>query len=105
MQYKIFLIVGLCILVIVLFVCIYVPGYSRYQELRREEARLIQRIEQVRTENEKLSEEIERLKTDVTHLEKVLRDEMGLVKPGEVIYKVVEEEMPTENIPDTNSHE
>ncbi len=104
MKYKKLIIIGLCIFIIVLFFYIYLPGYSRYQELKKKEADLIQQIEEFKDKNEKIYNEIERLKNDLTHLEKVMRDEMGLVKPGEVVYKVVEEEAAEEELaPDTNS--
>ncbi len=36
-----------------------------------------------------LQEERDLLKNDVTYLEKVIRDELGLVRPGETVYKFV----------------
>ena len=105
MNYKLFIVIGICIVIIVLFISIYVPGYSRYQELKQQEALLIQQIEDYKTKNEKIYREIEQLKTDVTHLEKVLRDEMGLVKPGEMVYKVVEEPLNEETEATANVQE
>ena len=105
MNYKIFIIIGVCVFIIVLFICIYVPGYSRYQELKQKEATLLEQIEEFKIRNEKIYREIERLKTDVTHLEKILRDEMGLVKPGEMVYKVVEEPLHEEPAVNTNEQE
>ncbi len=43
------------------------------------------RLEQLRQANQSLNEEKKRLSTPA-HIEKVARDELGLVKPGEVPY-------------------
>ncbi len=75
---------------------IYLPGLSKYMKLKRKEDELSQTIARLQTEIETLKKEEHLLRTDVTHLEQVVREELGLVKPGEVIYKVVEEEPPPE---------
>lgn len=41
-----------------------------------------------------LEEERELLRNDVTYLEKVIRDELGFVGPGETVLKFVEEKSP-----------
>lgn len=71
---------------------VYLPGYSHYQEINRREELLEKNIEEYRKSNEQMEKELALLRSDVTYLEKVIRDKMGLVKPGEVLYKFVEEE-------------
>ena len=39
----------------------------------------------------KLREEKNLLQNDMTYLEKVIREELGFVKPGEMVYKLVPE--------------
>jgi cell division protein FtsB len=72
---------------------IYLPGLSKYMKLKRKEVELSQQIAHLEAEIEVMKKEEHLLRTDVTHLEEVVRRELGLVKPGEVIYKVVEEEV------------
>lgn len=74
------------------FMMVYLPGYSHYQEINRREELLEKNIEEYRKSNEQMEKELALLRSDVTYLEKVIRDKMGLVKPGEVLYKFVEEE-------------
>lgn len=45
----------------------------------------VQKLESIQHENEKLSKEIETANTDA-YIEKMAREQLGLVKPGEVIY-------------------
>lgn len=75
---------------------IYLPALSKYMKLKRKEDELSQTVARLQAEIETLKKEEHLLRTDVTHLEQVIREELGLVKPGEVIYKVVEEELPAE---------
>lgn len=75
------------------FALIYLPGFSKYQELRRKESQIIREIERLRDISLKLAEEEERLKNDPEYLEKVARENLGRVRPGEVVYKIV----PTED--------
>lgn len=56
---------------------------SRVEEQRRENARLQQR-------NDALSAEVEDLKSGEAAVEDRARSELGMVKPGEVFYRVVE---------------
>ena len=58
---------------------------ARVEEQRRENARLQQR-------NDALSAEVEDLKSGEAAVEDRARSELGLVKPGEVFYRVVEPE-------------
>lgn len=75
---------------------IYLPGLTQYLKLKRTETDLTAEISRLNREIEKLKQEERLLKTDVTHLERVMREELGLVKPGETVIKVVEEEVPAE---------
>ena len=103
-KHKKLVIICVAFLLIIVFILIYLPGYSRYQELRMKRQNILNEIERIKNSNETLQRELELLQNDVTHIEKVLRDEMGLVKPGEVIYKVVEES-PEDSSVDTDNHE
>jgi cell division protein FtsB len=73
----------------VLFVFLYLPGLSRLQELRLEEERLGRELTALDRQIQRLQEEKQLLQNDVSYLEKVVREELGLVKPGEMVYKLV----------------
>jgi cell division protein FtsB len=91
MKIRLFIFAISCTLLISLFIIFYLPGYSHYQELSNREAELLNEVDAYKTTNEKLVEELELLRSDISYLEKLVRDRMGLVKPGEEIYKIVEE--------------
>jgi cell division protein FtsB len=74
-------------------VVLYLPGLSKYMKLRQQEKDLAVEILRLKTQIASLKEEETLIKTDLTKLEEVIREQLGLVKPGEIIYKVVEEEV------------
>ena len=76
---------------LVIFAFVYLPGLSRYQELRQEEERLERELGDLQREIKSLKEEKELLEKDQAYLEKVIREELGLVRPGEMVYKLVPE--------------
>ena len=73
---------------------VYLPGYTKYHRLKNKELELQREIESLKTEITDLNREEKLLKTDMTRLEEVVREELGLVKPGETVIRVVEEEVP-----------
>ena len=73
---------------------IYLPGVTKYLKLKRKETELTTEINRLSSDIKKLKEEEHLLKTDLTQLEKVVREELGLVRPGEIVVKVVEEDVP-----------
>lgn len=72
-----------------LFVIIFFPGYAKMQELRQKNRDLEDSIKKLQAENLKFSRERERLEKDPEYLERVGREKLGIVKKGEVVYKVV----------------
>lgn len=70
---------------------IYLPSLSRYRELKIEEEHLSRNMKELASKITKLEEERDLLKNDVRYLERVIREEMGLVRPGESVYKIVEQ--------------
>jgi cell division protein FtsB len=49
-------------------------------------------IEQIRRENELLKQKIEKLIKDTAEIERLAREQLGMVKPGEKVYFFVQEE-------------
>src|SRR5437660_1079160 len=62
-------------------------GLARLFELRRGATELHRRNEAARAENARLRVQAAALKSDPRALERVARDELGLVKKGEIIYQ------------------
>ena len=92
---KPFLLNGGAVGVIILFSWIYLPSLSKYHDLKLQQEELDKQIEKVTRNVEITREEHGLLKNDPEYLEKVIRDEMGLVKPGEIVYKFVQDPGPS----------
>ena len=78
--------------VILLFFWIYFPTLSHYRELKMQEEAIIAELEDLNRKIEDFVRERELLRNDMAHLTKVIREELGLVKPGEIVYKIIVEE-------------
>lgn len=63
--------------------------YGKTYTLARNEARLEQRRRELIADNARLREEIDRLQTDDRYIEQIARQQLGLVRPGEVELLVV----------------
>ncbi len=63
-------------------------GFRRYFQLDRDVAQLTQKNRQLAEQNAKLSREIEALRKDPKALERAAREELGFVKPGEIVLNV-----------------
>ena len=66
-------------------------GTHGYLAMRRSEKQMQElrgEIERLNHENQALAEHVNALKTDPDTIEKIAREEMGLAKPGEMIFKL-----------------
>jgi cell division protein FtsB len=52
--------------------------------------RLVQEIEAIEQENSRLGREVQRLRSDMHYIEKIAREELGLVRPGELVFEFAE---------------
>lgn len=66
-------------------------GVARHERLHEELTRLEALNEELEQDNIQLRKEIEALKHDPRHVERVVREELGFVKPDEVIFIVPSE--------------
>lgn len=62
-------------------------GVIKYISMKREYNRIQNDVSRLDTENKKLMEEVEALKTDPDSIEALARQNLGLAKEGEIIYK------------------
>jgi cell division protein FtsB len=65
-------------------------GALRYYRVSKELRLVEERNEQLRTANQTLRTEITKLTKDPAYLEKVAREEFGLIKKNEVVYEFPE---------------
>ena len=88
------------VVVATLFVVMaFVPKIKQYHDLQKVEA---QKSAEVRTQQEiydDLKQQQDRLRTDPHFVERVAREEIGLAKPGELIFKFVDDEPVTNAAP------
>ena len=73
---------------ILLFIAVYLPGFSRLQRLKDENKDLERKISELKVKNDQLKEEVYRLETDPTYVESVAREKLKKTKEGEIIYKI-----------------
>jgi cell division protein FtsB len=63
-------------------------GYQRYQRMAEAQADLERGNAELRDENRNLRRDVEHLRGDLDAIEAVARDELGMVKPGEVVIQI-----------------
>ena len=81
---------GIMVLAVLLAI-FYVPALTRYHNLKLQEDEIDTKLHDLDQKIKTLVEERDLLKNDRDYLEKVIRQELGLVKPGEIIYKFITE--------------
>ena len=79
-------------LVFLVLVVIFLPGYVKLQKLKKINQDFEQRIKELEQANLKLQAEHKRLQEDLDYVEEIGRQDLGISRKGEVIYKVVEPE-------------
>ena len=84
-----FLNLWIAIAAIIIFFWLYFPTLSHYRDLKIHEDQVAKQLTDFESKIQDLNEERNLLKNDKAYLEKTIRDELGLVKPGEVVYKFV----------------
>jgi cell division protein FtsB len=65
-------------------------GLLAMQMKHQDLTRLAREIEILEQENARLGQEVQRLRVDMVYVEKIAREEIGLVRPGELIFEFVE---------------
>ena len=70
----------------------FLPSFTIMQDRRQKNIDYERQIAELKKKNETLREEKRLLLEDPTYWEKVAREEMGIVREGEVIYRLRSEE-------------
>jgi len=79
----------LILVAIFILLAIYLPGFVKLQELKQKNIELGNEIVKTKKENISLQKEKKKLENDISSLEAVARDKMGVVRKGEIVYKIV----------------
>ena len=80
---------AILLFILTVFVFVYfLPSYTKMQDLKQKNFDYAETIRELQKKNGELLKEKDLLETDPAYLEKVAREKMGLVREGEVIYKI-----------------
>jgi len=82
---KAFWLFGSAVFLLILFL----PGYTKLQELRDKNRDLEIKIKRLTMENVLLQQERKRIESDPVYQERIIRDKMGVVRKGEIPIKIV----------------
>jgi len=63
-------------------------GLLAMRRTQKEVEKLREEIQQLDRENARLAEEVKALKNDPRIIERIAREEMGLARPGELVFKL-----------------
>lgn len=80
-----FFLFGICAAIFVLFL----PSYLQMQGMHERNSSFEHQIKELTAENEALLEERRRLEEDPAYFERFAREKFGIIKDGEMIYKIV----------------
>ena len=69
-------------------------GFIAMRRTQKEIDRVREQIGKLNNENKSLSNQVNSLKTDPKAIERIAREEMGLARPGEIIYKLPDSTKP-----------
>jgi cell division protein FtsB len=83
-----FWILGITVFLLIVFL----PGYTKLQELRDKNRDLETKIKELHIDNALLQQEIRRIESDPVYQEKIAREKMGIVRKGEIPIKIIPEE-------------
>ena len=81
-------ILGLAILALAIHDVFGPHGFIAMRRTQNEITRLTAQIHQLNKENQALSDEVNALQTDPRLIERIAREDMGLAKPNEFIFKM-----------------
>jgi len=84
---RIFWILGIVVGLLVIFL----PGYTKLQELRDRNISLRTKIKDLNVHNAILNEELKRIKNDSVYQERIIREKLGVVRRGEILLKIIPE--------------
>jgi cell division protein FtsB len=89
----------LCLIAIVLLMAaivwrLFQPKFDSLKQMRLREAEVRQDIQREAEELRVLKQKQEKLQDDPRFIEKIAREDLGYAKPGETVFRFVDEEKP-----------
>ena len=81
-------------LVVAIVLRLFVPLLEKQKEMRAREAALRQDIQKDAEQLRMLKLKQEKLQEDPRYIEKIAREDLGYAKPGETVFRFVDEEKP-----------
>ena len=87
-------ILGLALFALLLHDIFGVHGFIAMRRTQNEIKQIREQIGKLNSENKSLSSQVNSLKTDPKAIERIAREEMGLARPGEIIYKLPDSAKP-----------
>ena len=78
--------IAVCLLIV------FLPGYTKLQELRDKNRGLETKIKDLSVENTLLEQELKKVETDPLYQERIAREKMGVVRKGEIPIVIVPQE-------------
>ncbi len=71
------------------FTYLFISGYRDLRKVGQRLARIEEENKKLLQENKRLEEEIKALEGDPFYIEKIAREELGMVKKGETVYEII----------------
>jgi len=68
----------------------FISEISQLSTLRKENERIRIKVDQLKVANKELRKKIEAIKNDERYIEKLAREELGMIKEGEKVYRFAE---------------
>jgi cell division protein FtsB len=87
-------ILGLALLALLVHDIFGAHGFIAMRRTQQEIEEIRGQIGKINTENKSLTDQVNSLKTDPKAIERIAREEMGLARPGELIYKLPDSAKP-----------
>ena len=89
----------ICLIAIILLLAVivwklFLPQIDRQKEMRAQEAEVRKDIQREAEELRVLKQKQEKLQEDPRFIEKIAREDLGYAKPGETVFRFVDEEKP-----------
>ena len=81
-------ILGLALFALLLHDVFGTHGFIAMRRTQKEIEQIREQIGKINDENKSLTEQVNSLKTDPKSIERIAREEMGLARPGEMIFKL-----------------
>lgn len=87
---KVKVVVGLVVLAILGFTIFGEHGVLKLVQYRQQRQAFAAEAAQLRVDNDKLRQEIEALQNDPRYIERIARESLGMVRPGEYVIQFTE---------------